>query len=668
VATERRSEAFGPLLAGVPETLGRYKLLATVDAGKEDLLAVHLALDEAPRLGSAQRLVALRCPRRDVSPAEGARFVRTFLDEARLTAKLDHPALCRVLEVGEAAGQAFVATEYVLGERLDVVIDALGRAATLPDGRRRWSYAAKIVADVSEGIHAAHELRGDADWSLSIAHRELAPQKVLVSYEGAVKVIDLGLAIAREALKRPPPLPLERLRFQSPEQVDPAGGELDRRTDVWSSGVLLWELITGRPLFSARDAAGLTKAIREAPIAPPSELIDKIPPRLDAIITRALARDPSRRYPTCRALSRDLEALVGWAGRPLSSAEVGQLMEALFPGRAESTRASLLELQGLRPESSREPGPATASQRPPPPEGDDDWDLLPTVQRPAPSLSQGRSSADSARPSPTAPPPRERAEPELPLSSLTSPPIAASYGEQVPSLEEDAPVRPLPPSRKRRRGLGKSLLVVLAIASIGVGVGLLISQFLGPPPQTTAALQADATAALQADATAALQADASLAIKGQADADRAPAKTADADLSVETEADIAPTVDAGADALDARADAADADVEADEERPTAKTRTPRRRHRRPHRTPPQPEEATSDEPGMVSVVTPGGWADIYLRGVRVGRSPTRFEAPSGRHQLRLLPFGREPAKLVSVNVSPGSSSRISVRLEREEEP
>lgn len=258
--------------------------------------------------GGFEKLVAIKTTRTDLAAVSQLRAM--FLDEAAILARLNHPAVATVHDFGEIDGALYLVMEYVAGVPLHSLI---GRN-TPP------LIAAQILAQACRGIHAAHELRDLSGQLLGVVHRDISPDNLLIDFDGHVKVIDFGIALVkgRQAavteigmLKGKPP-------YMSPEQIK--NEAIDRRSDLFSLGVVLWELLTGQLLFGGDSLYAIARAVEDQPIAAPSTIVGALPPGLDAVVMRALARDPSSRFATAAEMAEKLEGIV--------AAESGESLES----------------------------------------------------------------------------------------------------------------------------------------------------------------------------------------------------------------------------------------------------------------------------------------------------------------------------------------------------
>ncbi|MBL9015360.1 MAG: serine/threonine protein kinase, partial [Myxococcales bacterium] len=273
--------------------LGRYEVVQHLAAGG----MADVMIARAEGIEGFERHVVVKRIRAE--QARDATYVQMFLDEARLAASLHHANIVQVNDIGQVDGEYFFAMEYVLGEDVRKI---LGRAAET--GRRvPLEHILTIICGAAAGLHHAHEqIRADGS-ELGIVHRDVSPANILVGLDGGVKISDFGIAKANSQSQETQSGVLKgKVAYMSPEQCN--NDPVDRRSDVYSLGIVLYELLTIRPLFT-RDNDFLTmSAIVHQRIAPPSTHEPGIPPALDAIVCRALARRPEDRYATADDLRR----------------------------------------------------------------------------------------------------------------------------------------------------------------------------------------------------------------------------------------------------------------------------------------------------------------------------------------------------------------------------
>ena len=226
--------------------------------------------------------------------ARNPQFVEMFLDEARISAAVDHPNVVRIFEVGSAEGTYFQAMELIQGESVSRIVSLLrDRQQLMPK-----IVAVSVAAAAAAGLHHAHTLEDAGGTPLGIVHRDVSPQNILVSFQGAVKVIDFGIAKARGRLGNRQAGNLRgKVSYLSPEQV--RNQSPDPRSDVFALGVVLWEMLTGERLFAGQTDKDILIAILRGPIPPVSDF-RPVQPALERIVRKALARDPAKKVPVCR--------------------------------------------------------------------------------------------------------------------------------------------------------------------------------------------------------------------------------------------------------------------------------------------------------------------------------------------------------------------------------
>jgi serine/threonine-protein kinase len=354
-----------------PRVVGRYVVHAEIAAG--GMATVHVGRLLGP-VGFA-RTVAIK--RLHPQFAKNPEFVTMFLDEARLAARVRHPNVVPVLDVVAEGGELFLVMDYVEGESLSRLISASRKRGHAPPSR----IAAAIVAQSLHGLHAAHEARDERGDPLSIVHRDMSPQNVLVGTDGVARVLDFGVAkaIGRASITREGELK-GKLPYMAPEQVR-RRGEVTRRTDIYSAGVVLWEALCARRLFDGDGEGEILSAVLDGATDLPSSEEPSVPAELDAITMRALRKDPSERFATAREMAVAIERVIGL----VTPAEIGAWASELG---AESLAARAHAVAEI--ESS--PGIATAYATPLleetatmpvviPPDPMDDIDNMITVPR-----------------------------------------------------------------------------------------------------------------------------------------------------------------------------------------------------------------------------------------------------------------------------------------------
>ena len=278
---------------------GAYEILYELKTG--GMGAVLLGRRRGP--GTFEQLVAIKTIRPEYAQTPAVRAM--FLDEAAILARLTHPAIATVHDFGEDGGTLYMVMEYVAGIPFRDVMD-YGLSPAV---------AARAIAEACRGVHAAHELHDLAGNILGVVHRDISPDNLMFGFDGHIKVIDFGIALVKNrqapvtefgTVKGKPP-------YMSPEQVK--NEAMDRRSDVFSLAVVLWEILTRQGLFDGDSIYAIARAVEHQDIKPPSQVLGApLPLGLDAAVMNALDRDLSRRTPTAAAFAEELEQVIQTAG------------------------------------------------------------------------------------------------------------------------------------------------------------------------------------------------------------------------------------------------------------------------------------------------------------------------------------------------------------------
>jgi serine/threonine protein kinase len=268
--------------------------------------------------------------------AESEDFIRMFLAEARLAANLHHPNIVQVFDIGEEAGSYFFTMEYVQGQDLRRLV----RAARKKQRPIPLEHILHIIMGVAAGLNHAHEKAGMDGQPLGIVHRDVSPSNVLVTYEGDVKIVDFGIAKAATAQVATIAGTLKgKIPYMSPEQC--RGESVDRRSDIFSIGTLLWELTTGKRLFAGENEFAILSRVAKGDVPQPSSIRPDYPHELESIVMRALQADPDQRYSSAVDLQLDLEDFSREARLPVSSARMARFMRDLFESDIQAAREEL---------------------------------------------------------------------------------------------------------------------------------------------------------------------------------------------------------------------------------------------------------------------------------------------------------------------------------------
>ena len=321
-----------------PRRLGKYELVAKI--GEGGMAEVHLARQRGPK--KFQKLVVVKTvhPKLASKPA----LAEALLDEARIAALVKHPNVVDIYDLGEEKGTYFIAMEYLEGESLAAVLMASRTGPRLDPFS-----TARIIADSAAGLHAAHELRDLKGDPLELVHQDVTPGNVIVLYGGQVKLVDFG--VAKVSTSEDLGLVKGKAGYLAPELFE--GASADRRSDVWALGVVLWEALTLRRLFGAKNEEETFSRIRTMVIDPPSRQAMAVTRDLDEVCLKALTRDPARRYQTARAMQEDLIAVLRAANWSSDSEPIARYMRTAFAPQIAARREVLRDLaarEDLRPE------------------------------------------------------------------------------------------------------------------------------------------------------------------------------------------------------------------------------------------------------------------------------------------------------------------------------
>lgn len=277
------------------------------------------------------------------------RAAEELIEETRLVGSIRHPNVVKVLDAGDSDGYLYLVFDYVEGETLAGLLAALRKQGrTLP-----LSIAGKIACDLMSGLQAAHQLTDGAGRSAQLIHRDVSPQNILVGVDGLARLGDFGIAKAVSRLSiTATGIVKGKIGYMSPEQA--SGRPIDQRTDIWATGVVIWELLTGRRLFREKnDVATLTKIAAPEPAPSVRRFRPDVPPNLDAVVARALAKDVSERFESAAALRSAV--IQAWTSscKIAEADEVGEFVTQLIEPMLAERRAQVAQIiDQHRPSSS----------------------------------------------------------------------------------------------------------------------------------------------------------------------------------------------------------------------------------------------------------------------------------------------------------------------------
>ncbi len=308
--------------------LGHYELLVRI--GRGGMASVWLARERSAVSGN-QRFVAVKAMLPEL--AAHSEFRSMFLSEVQIIQSTQHDNVVRVFEVSEDHNVLYMAMEWIEGDSLRTLIRASHAMGALPP-----EIAVCIAADAASGLHAAHELR-DWDGQLrGVVHCDVSPHNILIGLEGKAKLVDFGIASAVEQLRAAQDQEIiqGKVSYMSPEQAQ--GGQVDRRTDIFALGIVLYEMTVGEQLFRGRDAAHTLEMVQRGKIPRPSLLKPDYPRKLEPIVLKALERDPDQRFQTAEEFEYELSTYLTEEHAVVSHPVVARLLKQVLGLRIEKRR------------------------------------------------------------------------------------------------------------------------------------------------------------------------------------------------------------------------------------------------------------------------------------------------------------------------------------------
>jgi len=304
----------------LPRSFGPYTLLRRLAAGG----MAEVYLGRTSGAAGFEKLVAIKRIHPHHAADDG--FGSLLLDEAKLSVGLSHRNIVQTLDLGRVDGAYVLVMEHVEGYDAHHLLDTLRRA----DRLLPVDLAAHIIAEVCRGLDYAHGHRDEQGEPMSIVHRDVSPQNVLLSFAGEVKIADFGIAKAKSRRSDPEAGVIKgKYFYMSPEQA--WAEPLDHRSDIFSAGVVLWELLVGERLHEESDIPSLLDAVRRAEVPAPSSLRDEVPKELDVIVARATAANPAERYPDAGAMADALVSYLASRGPVHASRQLGEMLAGMPP-------------------------------------------------------------------------------------------------------------------------------------------------------------------------------------------------------------------------------------------------------------------------------------------------------------------------------------------------
>jgi serine/threonine protein kinase len=334
------------------QPFGKYVLLERVSVGgmAEVFKAKAFGVEGFEKILAIKRILP--------SMAEDADFIEMFIDEAKICGQLNHANICQIFELGRVSDSHFIAMEYVWGKD---VLQMQNRFRKLRQ-KMKPEMAAYIVCKICEGLDYAHKKKDAQGRPLGIIHRDISPQNILVSYEGELKVIDFGIAKAASRSSKTQAGVLKgKFGYMSPEQV--RGLPLDRRSDLFAIGTILYELLTAERLFYGESDFETLEKVRNVDVLPPTQANPSIPKTLERIIMRALSKDVEGRYQWASEMAEDLNAFLLSHDPVFSPQSLSQWMREQFAVEMRRERLVLDEQQKVTRESAAQGASTRPTQR-----------------------------------------------------------------------------------------------------------------------------------------------------------------------------------------------------------------------------------------------------------------------------------------------------------------
>ncbi len=303
-----------------PDAFGPYRLLERVAAGgmAEVFRAKRTGVEGFEKVLAVKRILP--------HLSDNKEFVEMFIDEAKMVAGLAHPNIVQIFDLGRIEKTYFIAMEYVQGKDLRTIL----KRAKEKGSRIPLDLSVLVISRVCSALEYAHRNKDEAGRPLKIVHRDISPQNILISFEGEVKLTDFGIAKATSKASTTDRGALRgKLLYMSPEQA--SGAPMDRRSDVFSLGVVFYEMITDSKPFLGASEKGILEMVRECRIEPPRARNPRVPETLERLVMKALEKNPEQRYQDASEMYRDLERVLH-ERQPPAASELARFMEALFAG------------------------------------------------------------------------------------------------------------------------------------------------------------------------------------------------------------------------------------------------------------------------------------------------------------------------------------------------
>jgi serine/threonine-protein kinase len=338
---------------GEARKLDRFELIAELAVG--GMASVYLA--RLSGVGGFQRFVAIK--RLHPHLAREPEFIEMFIAEARLAARIHHPNVVPILEIGQTEQGYYIVMEYVEGDTLATLLARAAQTSVLMP--RKVGF--RVLVDMLVGLHAAHELQDDDGKPFGIVHRDISPHNVLVGVDGTSRLSDFGVARATSKLSTTRTGQIKgKLAYMSPEQAM-GDQDIDRRADIFAAGIVLWEVVTGRRLFKGEGDADTLLRVLSSPIESVRSVSPDAPAAIEAVVTKALERNRDARYSTAAELAEALEQAARASGELGTHKDVAGYLEGVLGSEIAEQRDVIRAWQARSDPSGRGPAALVSATR-----------------------------------------------------------------------------------------------------------------------------------------------------------------------------------------------------------------------------------------------------------------------------------------------------------------
>jgi serine/threonine protein kinase len=415
-----------------PTTFGKYLLLERINVGgmAEVFIAKAFGVEGFERFLAIKKILP--------TMAEDQEFITMFIDEARISVQLNHANVVHIHELGKYDETYFIAMEYVAGRDLRTILERYRRRKEIMP----TAQAVFIASKMCEGLDYAHRKKDARGQDLGIIHRDVSPQNILVSYEGEVKIIDFGIAkAANRSQKTQAGILKGKFGYMSPEQV--RGMSIDRRSDIFAVGVILYEMLTGEKLFVGESDFSTLEKVRNAEVPLPRQFNPNIPSGLEKVVLKALAREPEDRYQWSSDLQEDLMRFLLAGDAIYSGKHLSMYMKEAFAEDMLREAEKMERYAGIEKPDQLESSGVTSTPTPPAkPQRKPSSTLTPVGPMQQPPMVRSGSSNNTPAPPPLIPPPTAEELAELDgagdKTQIVDSSIALSEDKPAPVLFDDS--------------------------------------------------------------------------------------------------------------------------------------------------------------------------------------------------------------------------------------